>query len=120
MRFCDEYIEGGINMNLDKLGKKLSKELKIDDSNKFYRLWTKPNCFQEGEIRNYNIPNAKTGLILMDALIAEYKELGITDVLIGIQVKTGQDGEWDELIDGEGNSIKQYEIDENFAIFLVE
>jgi hypothetical protein len=107
-------------MDIMKLGKQLGEALGIEDKNIFHRLWVKPDCYKRNEVRMYNVPDAKTGLILMDILLAEYRALGITDTLIDVQYSKGLDGEWEDWSDGKGNDIKAYEIDENFAMFLVE
>lgn len=89
----------------------------------FFRVIVCAPFLKEGnEFSYYNVPDLKTGLIVLDALCGEYRKLLREDFLIIIHVEKWnmEENEWETWEDENGNDIKDYEIDENFRLIPPE
>lgn len=105
---------------LEGLARQLEGSVYTEGLNeRFYRLSVYTQVLDGlAEWRYYSIPDLKSGLILMDALCAEYRQLlgSSAFVLINVEQWIEAEGEWEIWEDGLGNSIKDFEIDENFIL----
>lgn len=69
----------------------------------------------ENGIRLYPMPDFKTAILVMDVLFSEYKLLKLDWVNIWLEWLDPKTGEWEEWEDSEGNSFKEYYLDENYV-----
>lgn len=84
---------------------------------KYYQLMIFTGGFGgEGIISNYPVPDPKTALILIDIILSEFRQMGYEDFLFSLQYKNDLDEHWQDWDDHRGNTICEYEINENFIM----
>jgi hypothetical protein len=111
-----EEIE--IENGLDSIAKCLEGQIYMPDEKAFfYHLYTTPG--PSYPLRYYDVKNPLMALRLMDVILDQYEMIfgKHTFCIIGLEVKKGFNGEWDEWEDEDGRSIKDYEYDENWILF---
>jgi len=103
----------------DHLEGKICKELK--PIKKYYQLTILASVLSsEARLSRYPVPDPKTALIIIDIILSEFKQMGFDDCMFSLQYKDDIDEEWKDWDDKQGNTICEYEINENFIMIPPE
>lgn len=117
----DNLMPYSIKLNpvLESLAGQLEGEVDTQGlSSNFYRLCVRTNIYQKSSSpRSYEVPDPRVALIVMDILHTEFRlcEKQAGGCLIWLQKWDPELREWRDWIDCRGNSLADYELDENWV-----
>lgn len=106
---------------LNKISKQCEKEIydELTPKDKYYQLSIFDKIFSEDFKRiTYPVPDLKSALVVIDAICLIMKHRDLHDLYFTIQYKNNINDEWEDWEDDLGNTLNNYEIDENFSLYL--